>query len=222
MMNLLVIASPSSDYDAMEPQMIENAQNRIQRDLDLINTVVRDATITTTPGIRTVSIPAGFVVVEAVNIVSPPGSAPDAGVRVPLTPVSRAYLDTVWSSTAGSGIPAVFCSLDGISILVGPAPSAAYAVEFIGTRRIDVLSSVVTTNFISENLPDLLIAASMIYGSGWKQNYGAQADNAGEAMSWTTVYKDLLANATVEEFRKKFQSWGWTAQSPSPVAVPRT
>ena len=33
-------------------------------------------------------------------------------------------------------------------------------------------------------------------------------------------YQTLLKSATVEEFRKKFQSGGWTSMSPAVVATP--
>jgi hypothetical protein len=40
------------------------------------------------------------------------------------------------------------------------------------------------------------------------------------AQTYEGQYQSLLKGATVEEFRKKFASAGWTSMSPSPVATP--
>jgi hypothetical protein len=62
--------------------------------------------------------------------------------------------------------------------------------------------------------------ASMIFISGYQRNFGRQSDDPQMAQSYETQYMTLLKGATVEEFRKKYQSSGWTSMSPSPVATP--
>ncbi len=69
-------------------------------------------------------------------------------------------------------------------------------------------------------MPDLFWAASMIFMAGYNQNYGAMSDNTGQAMAWQTQYDRIIKSAAIEEARKQFQSQGWTAQAPAPVATP--
>jgi hypothetical protein len=46
------------------------------------------------------------------------------------------------------------------------------------------------------------------------------SDDPAMAQSYEAQYQTLLKGAVVEEARKKFESSGWTSQSPSPVATP--
>ena len=62
--------------------------------------------------------------------------------------------------------------------------------------------------------------ASMIFISAYQRDFGRQSDDPQMAMSYEAQYNALLKGATVEEFRKKFESVGWTSMSPSPVAAP--
>jgi len=82
------------------------------------------------------------------------------------------------------------------------------------------LSATNPTTFISLYLPDVFIMASMIYVSGYQRNFGRQSDDPAMAQSYENQYQTLLKGAAVEEARKKFESTGWTSQSPSPVASP--
>jgi hypothetical protein len=82
------------------------------------------------------------------------------------------------------------------------------------------LSATNTTTFISLYLPDVFIMASMIYISAYQRNFGRMSDDPQMAQSYEAQYQTLLKGAVVEEARKKFESSGWTSQSPSPVATP--
>ena len=103
---------------------------------------------------------------------------------------------------------------------MGPFPDNNYYVEIVGTYRPASLSSTNTTTYISLYLPDVMVMASMIYISGYQRNFGRQSDDPAMAQSYESQYQVLLKGAMVEEFRKKFESSGWTSQIPSPVASP--
>jgi hypothetical protein len=75
-------------------------------------------------------------------------------------------------------------------------------------------------NFISTYLPDLFIAASMIYIGGYQRNFSTTGADPQMPVNWEQQYQTLLKGATVEEYRKKFQSSAWGSQSPSPIATP--
>ena len=56
------------------------------------------------------------------------------------------------------------------------------------------------TNFF----PDLFIAASMIFASGYQRDFGSQSDNPQQAQSWESQYQTLIKSASTEEARKRF------------------
>lgn len=202
------------------PLAIEYAELRIQRDLDLLATVFRDFSVTLTPGVRTFTVPAAFVVVEGVNAVTPPAAASaDAGVRHPLTTYTRSYMDSTWPGGV-TGVPTDMAPISQTTWLVGPAPDLAYKIEIIGTQRIPPLSASNTTTFISTNLPDLFLTASMIHIAAFQKNYGAQSGDPQQAISWESQYQTLLKGAIVEEARKRYASQAWGSASPTPVANP--
>jgi hypothetical protein len=140
--------------------------------------------------------------------------------RNPLLPVTKEFLDNVWGASTNSALPKYFALLNDTTIIFGPWPNAIYPLEIIGTIRPDSLSSTNTTTFISLYLPDLFIMASMVFISAYQRNFGRQSDDPQMAMSYEAQYQTLLKGAMVEEYRKKFESVGWTSMSPSPVAAP--
>jgi len=44
---------------------------------------------------------------------------------------------------------------------------------------------------LSVYYPELLIAACMVYGSGYQRDFGAQADDPAKAVSWEAQYAAL-------------------------------
>jgi len=77
-----------------------------------------------------------------------------------------------------------------------------------------------STTFISLNLPDVFIMASMIYVSAYQRNFGRANDDPQMAVTYESQYQALLKGAAVEEARKKFEAAGWSSQSPSTFATP--
>ena len=76
------------------------------------------------------------------------------------------------------------------------------------------------SNFISTYLPDILIAASMIFIGGYQRNFSSTGADQQMPINWEQQYQTLLKGAVMEEYRKKFQSSAWGSQSPSPIATP--
>jgi hypothetical protein len=224
---LLQINIADADFTAVQDRMIEYAELRIYRDGDLLTATQRDSTMVFTADNRNASLPSGMIVASSVNVITPASaSSADLGKRNPLTPVSMDTLDFLWPNATGHALPKLFARKDDGSICVGPWPDQAYRIEFVGTRRPTLLSASNPTDFISVNLPDLLIAASMVWGSLYKQNYaGAGSVSGGDpqkGMNWDAEYKRIFAASNMEELRKRFRSEGWSGEQPSPVAGQRT
>jgi len=219
---LAVVEENDPAFVTILPQMITYAENRIYRDLDFLFTSTSITGYQFTSGSRQLTIPQGTIVVsEQINVITPSGETdPNAGLRTPLLPTTKEFLDAVYGSPSVTGLPKYFAPFNDNLFLVGPYPDQPYYVEIVGTYRPDSLSATNPTTFISLYLPDVFIMASMVYVSGYQRNFGRQSDDPAMAQSYENQYQTLLKGAAVEEARKKFESTGWTSQSPSPVASP--
>jgi hypothetical protein len=219
---LAVVEETDPAFVTILPQMITYAENRIYRDLDFLFTSTSITGYQFTSGSRQLTIPEGTIVVsEQINVISPPGETdPNAGLRTPLLPTSKEFLDAVYGNPSVTGMPKYFVPFNDNLFLVGPYPDQPYYVEIVGTYRPASMSASNQTTFISLYLPDVLIMASMVYVSGYQRNFGRQSDDPAMAQSYENQYQTLLKGAAVEEARKKFESTGWTSQSPAPVATP--
>ena len=220
---LAVVPTNDPNFVEILPQMITYAENRIYRDLDLLETVTAISSYATTLNGRTVTFPiADFITVQEVNVITPAGTTvPNNGTRVPLLPATKEWMNYVYPSSASAAEPDYFAMFDQNTIILGPWPNNTYTVEVVGTFRPDSLSASNTSTFVSLYLPDLMIMASMIYISAFQRNFiSAAANDPQMPVNYETQYQTLMKGAMVEEARKKFQSAGWTAMSPSPVATP--
>ena len=226
---MAVVAEDDVNFLAILPMMIDYANLRICRDLDLMFTSVslHGTGYKLIAGNRNLSfsqnLPDGtsFVVSEQINLITPSGQTdPDAATRTPLMPTTKEFLDAVYGSATNTAQPKYFVPFNETLFFVGPTPNADYYVEVVGTIRPAPLSATVPTTFISQYLPDLLVMASMIYISAYQRNFGKESDDPQMAMSYETQYQLLLKSAVVEEARKKFDAAGWSSQSPATVASP--
>lgn len=221
---LTAIPSSNTDFTNILPDCIDYAEQRIYRELDLLQTTVVNSSSTLSSGNRSFNLPSSpaiYVVVDGINVITPAGNTPDQGARNQLTPVSLDVLNRIYPSAVGAGVPQFFAMVTQGQIVVGPWPDAAYTVEVIGTQRPAPLSLTNTTTFLATNLPDLFVAASMVFMSGYMRNYGSQSDDPRMSSSWEAQYQLLKTSAEVEEGRKKFASVSWTSKQPEPATAPQ-
>ena len=227
---LTAIPTTNADFIAILPNVIDYSEQRIYRELDLLTEDVRDSSAATLTNNRNFTLPTSigtFQVISGINIITPASTTAEQGTRNPCTPVSRDVLDLIYPSSTGATLPTMFSYLSQslvagqTNILLGPWPDASYTVEVIGKIIPAPLSATNTTTFLSLYLPDLLLAASMVFMSGYLKNFGAQADDARQAQSWEGQYQLLKASADVWESRKKFAGASWTSKQVEPTAVPQ-
>lgn len=220
--NMMAVSSDTPQFQNMLPRMIEYSEQRIYRELDLLNTVNRNDSVSLVTGSRNFTLPTttngNYITVQGINVVTPANTAADDGTRIALQPTTRDYLDMVWNAAGTTALPIYFALIDQFTGIVGPWPNATYRIEVIGTIRPNPLSASNTTTFLTQYLPDLFLAASMIFASGYQRDFGSQADNPAQAVSWENQYEKLFASANNEELRKKFCGPGWT--SLSTIATP--
>lgn len=222
--NLMPVSAADPGFQTMLPNMIDDAEQRLYRELDLLNTIVRDSSATLATGTRNFALPTSigtFVVTEDINVITPVGTLdPEQGVRNPLTPCSKEMLDVMWPSVTGSTVPQYFAMVTQGNIVVGPWPDQTYTVEVVGTQRPVPLSSTNATTLLSVYFPDLLVAASMVFASGYMKNFGAAVDDPKMGVTWDAHYGSLMQSAQTEENRKKFAMAGWSSKQPAPAATP--
>jgi hypothetical protein len=215
--NLMTADPLQPEFQIFLPDCITYAEKRMYRELDLINTVAA-ATSNLTANDRLFNLPAApygsFITTQGVNVFA-------NNQRVQLQPVSISFLNAVWGTAATKGVPEYFAMLTQDSLLLGPYPDQNYVVEVIGTYRPEPLSITNQTTFITEYLPDLFLAASMVFASGYMRDFGAQSDNPAQAQSWENTYTNLFKGANLEALRQKFSGPAWTSLSAIPVADSR-
>jgi hypothetical protein len=224
---MAVVAEDDPAFVTILPQMIVYAELRMYRDLDFLFTSGSTTAYSLTAGSRTLNVnadtfPYGTLVVpEQINVLV--GSTdPDLATRVPLLPTTKEFLDAVYGSgaVANRGVPQYWVPFDDYTFLVGPYPDQSYTVELIGTYRPNSLSATNPETFISKNLPDVFIMASMVYISAYQRNFGRANDDPQMAVTYESQYQALLKGASSEENRKKFEAAAWSSQSQSTYATP--
>lgn len=226
--NLLPVAESDPGFVTVLPNIIADAELRLYRSLDLLDTSARDSSSTFTTLTRNFNLPTSigtFIVTDEINVITPAGTTnPELGTRVQLVPTGEEMLNALWPSVNGSTVPQYFAMVDQDLIIVGPWPDAAYTVEVVGTQRPAPLSATNTTTVLSTFFEDLLISAAMVFAAGYQKNFGSGSDDPKMAQSWETHTQMLLADAKTEEARKIFTGQGWSDKSPIPASTtpPRT
>lgn len=218
--NEMPSSTTAPEFVAVLPTIIDYAEQRIYRELDLLSTVVTDNSGTLTPNARAFTLPQGqgrFVTITGMSAFTPVGTMTR---RNPLAIVSRGYIDFAWptDTAVGVSVPSVYAMHTDQDVVVGPPPDAAYAMEVIGTIRPAPLAADNPNTFLTDYLPDLFFAAAMVRASAYMRNFGAQADDPKQAMSWETTYQTEFGSADAEEMRKRWQGTTWSA----PAAGPRS
>ena len=225
-----VVVGVDPAFNAILPQMLNYAELRIQRDLDLLPLQTSNTSYQTAAGVSTVSISVNdFVTLQTVGVVN-------GTITAPLLPATKEYIQNVWNDSSFQATPTTFAVYGGDAstagdtsqiIYFGPTPDAVYSLVLTGTIRMPTLYQFATTaqantgtTFISVYLPDLLIMASMVYISAYQRNFGRMSDDPAMAQSYEGQYQVLLRGALGEECRKKFEASAWTSYSTSTPATP--
>lgn len=211
--NLMVIPSTDANFQIMLPGMIDYAEQRMYRELNLLDTQIIDGSGFFLPNSRTFNLPTTqgtFLVVQGVNAITPTSLTPaTGGIRTPLSPISMGLLNFLYPSevaASSAAVPNYYAMTDQDTIAVGPSPGSSLNVEVIGTFRPTPLSSGNSSTFLTQTLPDVFIAASMVFGFGYMRDFGGTTDNPQASESWEKQYKTLVTSAGMEEIRKKYNT----------------
>lgn len=225
-----VVTPVDADLATLIPQAINYAELRIQRDLDLEQSVTNNSSLSLTSGNNLLTMDVNsFITVQSISYVS-------GTLTQRILPTSRAFINEIYPDSAVQGPPVYFSPYGGDStttgatsqlFLFGPTPDQSYSLSINGTVRMISLNSFNTSpsagtqyTFISAYLPDLFLMASMIYVSGFQRNFSAQSGDPAMSVSYEQQYNALLKGATTEEARRKMWASAWTSLSVPANATP--
>lgn len=228
----------ATTWALMLPNFIDYAEQRIYRKLDLRDTRISSYTGLALAGNPLFIFPTDigtFVVVDQLAVITPVGATAFSATRVlnVLQPTTMDFIQTCYPTAASTGVPrywayytatnafAPLTAGNPVGATLAPTPDSTYIVIVSGTARPTPLSATNQTTILTAQFPDLFFAATMIAASGYMRDFGQQADNPAQGMSWEGLYSKLEADAMVEEFRKKLQSSAWTSMLPAPTTPPR-
>ena len=199
---------------------IEHAELRIFRDVDL-DVFRKYQTASLTSGDAFVGMPgatpSSFSFIRSVNIFSPSGSLGG------LTDNERRYLekkDTTFMSEyfpnrTSTGIPKYYANWDNDTIILAPAPNAAYTIELAYNAQETGLSSSNTTTWVSNNAPGLLLYACLIEAFKFLKNPNMVA-------MYSQAYQELLTPLAAEQIgrRRREEYKDGVVRIPIPSANP--
>lgn len=231
LLNEVVAYSSDPNWTNALPTFIDYAEQRIYRELDIFQVHVVDTSLTLSSGVETYTSPSfygPFISLDQV-IVYTPSSAGTAGTANVVVPVSLSFNTFAYPSNLSSncGVPEFFALIGStnsgqatVNINFGPTPDQAYATQFEGAIRPTPLSSNNASTFLTTYYPDLWFAATMVAASAFMRNFGSQADNPAQAVSWEAQYQTLFKSADVEQARLQFRSQAWGTEQPRQVTTP--
>lgn len=194
------------------PAIIDYAEQRIYRDLDIQSTRTNAIIQVSAVGNPIVQLPTNpaVYVVESMNIQAlGNGSPPPITTPTLMTPVDKNFIEATFPPaywTFAQGAPQFYYIQDQGTMLIGPAPDQLYSFFTTYTFRPTPLSATNPTTILTQIWPDLFLAASMVLASGYQKNFGSQSDDPKMAQSWESQYQTLLKGALDEEARKQNKS----------------
>lgn len=209
-------AFPSSDgfFTQLYPRATSYAESRITQEIPMLGNRTEDTSQITVSGNNQISVTAmtsPIIVPETVDLITPASTQPGSGTRWSYDMTTPDVINAIWPTQATTLAPALatdigrfWALLNASTIIVAPTPDGAYVAAVAGLAATQALSASQTTTYLSTNYPDLLTAACMVFLEGaMTHNFGAQAGNPGEAMSWEGLYQQLADVCWFEELRRR-------------------
>lgn len=235
--NAVAAFSSAADWNIEFPLIIDRAEQRAYRDLDMLN-VRADAMFVggtfgsglatqkfqTIPGSTSTPTLFGpspynppFIAIEQINVVTSI-TAPSSGPTVTLVRSSPQFIDLCWNSDTPPAIPSIpqyYAMINDTTFIVGPPPDQNYSFRVRGPCRPTPLSAVNSSTPLTILYPDLFFASAMIEAGMYMRFVEPQM-----AATWLQEYNILKTSALVEEMRKRNMAEGWVDKQPSPIANP--
>ena len=181
---------------------IEHAELKIFRQVDL-DVFRKYKTATLTAGDAFISmpgaIPTDFEYTRYINIFGTSGlsgSSLTANERVFLDKRDPSFMNEYRSDRTATGVPKYYANWDNDTIIVAPAPNAAYTIELAYNALPTGLSSSNTTTWVSNNMPTLLLYACLAEAFKFLKNPNM-------ASMYAQSYQELLTPLAAEQIGRR-------------------
>jgi hypothetical protein len=152
-----------TDLTTNIPDFITLAESRISRDLRIRAMEVR-STATTTTDNRYINLPSGYLQMRNIQLNTNP--------ITPLEFISLEMLDRLYGGSS-TGKPTAY-SIVGDEIQLAPIPDSGYTIEMAYYKKFtplgDGTSGTITTHWLTENAPDVLLYATLLEAEPFLQN----------------------------------------------------
>ena len=200
---------------------IEHAELKIFRQVDL-DVFRKYKTATLTAGDAFISmpgaIPTDFEYARYINIFGTSGlsgSSLTANERVFLDKRDPSFMNEYRSDRTATGVPKYYANWDNDTILLAPAPNAAYTIELAYNALPTGLSSSNTTTWVSNNMPTLLLYACLTEAFKFLKNPNM-------ASMYAQSYQELLTPLAAEQVgrRRRDEYKDGVVRIPIPSANP--
>lgn len=225
------------DFASLLPRATSYAESRICAEIPMLANRTQDTSRSTTSGSRQLNLSLmtnPLVVQEGLALITPTGTSAAAGTRYPYDKTTLDFIDLFWPTEAttldpsladnigrywaplNTG-PASSVTIEGGAatsiIVIAPTPDGIYTAECTGLFQPTPISLANQSTYLSTVYPDLLVAGCMVFLEGTlRRNFGAQASDPKEALSWEGQYITLRDAAAFEEARRR----GLAADLPTP------
>jgi len=160
----LALEDESTEFLDFLPVAIDNAENRLTRELDILD-LVYTSTIIASASTPTFSKPTGHLATRFIKY-----KDPTTGRSTVISRRSESYISEFWPQETSVGIPRYYTEEGSTSFRIAPCVSADASVTIMGIKKPTALSSANTTNIFTSSYADALFYATMIESAVWSRN----------------------------------------------------
>jgi hypothetical protein len=195
------------DFASLYPRATSYAESRICQEIPLLANRTRNTTLSVTGGspvLDLAPITPPLMVQEGFALVTPTGAWA-------FDKASLDFIEMFWPTGSASMNPSLADNIgrywamrDETIMVLAPTPDATYQAVSTGLFQPTPISAAVPSTYLSTTYPDLLVAGCMVFMEGaLRRNFGAQADDPKQALSWEGQYVQLRDACAFEEARRR-------------------
>jgi hypothetical protein len=197
-----VLEDDSQEFANYIPIAIDLAEQRLLRELDSTG-VLAQVTTQTNAGNRLGSKPADYRLAYEVRIKNA------SNQYITMKKRTRSFIEDYWPfANTSTGFPKYYADWDYDQWIFAPTPDNTYEVHSAIVKKPTRLTAATSTNYFTDNTPDLLFAATMIEMCIFSRNQRYLE-------IWKAKYAELLQGANNEGRRERKDS-NIEVMNPSP------
>lgn len=181
-----------ADTIAQVPNFVFFAEQRISKELEHIG-LVGYASGSLTPGVNVISKPAKWLRNETFQI----GTGENSNKRKSIYLRTYGYIRTYWPDDSILGEPVYYGDYDVYNFIIAPTPDFAYPFELSSYNLPEPLGPSVSTNWLTNYVPNLLFYACLIEASSY-----IKTDQ--RTPYWKSIYDGLLAGINAQDKKRFF------------------